>query len=128
MHPGGMRIAMDLFDFEKSANLKHPSGQSLPTLLTRQASPMCFFVQFYNVVTHINHTPKPVPTVPCLMHCDCVSCKAQFNQVQCNQMQFNQEQCGEVEASKVEHNRFQFNQVQRNKEQVSKGSVQSSSM
>ena len=25
MHPGGMRSAMDLFDFEKSANLKHPS-------------------------------------------------------------------------------------------------------
>ena len=33
MHPGGMRSAMDLFDFEKSANLKHPndclSGKSL---------------------------------------------------------------------------------------------------
>ena len=26
MHPGGVRSAMDLFDFEKSANLKHPSG------------------------------------------------------------------------------------------------------
>ena len=25
MHPGGMRSAMDLFDFEKSANLKHPN-------------------------------------------------------------------------------------------------------
>ena len=25
MHPGGVRSAMDLFDFEKSANLKHPS-------------------------------------------------------------------------------------------------------
>ena len=25
MHPGGGRSAMDLFDFEKSANLKHPS-------------------------------------------------------------------------------------------------------
>ena len=24
MHPGGVRSAMDLFDFEKSANLKHP--------------------------------------------------------------------------------------------------------
>ena len=27
MHPGGMRSAMDLFDFEKNANLKHPSVQ-----------------------------------------------------------------------------------------------------
>ena len=27
MHPGGVRSAMDLFDFEKSANLKHPSVQ-----------------------------------------------------------------------------------------------------
>ena len=27
MHPGGMRSAMDLFDFEKSANLKHPNEQ-----------------------------------------------------------------------------------------------------
>ena len=27
MHSGGMRSAMDLFDFEKSANLKHPSVQ-----------------------------------------------------------------------------------------------------
>ena len=25
MHHGGMRSAMDLFDFEKSANLKHPT-------------------------------------------------------------------------------------------------------
>ena len=25
MHPGGMRSAMDLFVFEKSANLKHPN-------------------------------------------------------------------------------------------------------
>ena len=25
MHPGGVRSAMDLFDFEKSANMKHPS-------------------------------------------------------------------------------------------------------
>ena len=25
MHPGGVRSAMDLFDFEKSANLKHPT-------------------------------------------------------------------------------------------------------
>ena len=25
MHPGGVPSAMDLFDFEKSANLKHPS-------------------------------------------------------------------------------------------------------
>ena len=25
MHPGGMRSAMDLCDFEKSANLKHPN-------------------------------------------------------------------------------------------------------
>ena len=25
MHPGGVRSAMDLFDFEKSANLKHPN-------------------------------------------------------------------------------------------------------
>ena len=29
MHPGGMRSAMDLFDFEKSANLKHPNVHSL---------------------------------------------------------------------------------------------------
>ena len=28
MHPGGVRSAMDLFDFEKSANLKHPSIHS----------------------------------------------------------------------------------------------------
>ena len=27
MHPGGMRSAMELFVCEKSANLKHPSGQ-----------------------------------------------------------------------------------------------------
>ena len=26
MHPGGVRSAMDLFDFEKSANLKHPTA------------------------------------------------------------------------------------------------------
>ena len=25
MHPGGVRSAMDLFDFEKIANLKHPN-------------------------------------------------------------------------------------------------------
>ena len=31
MHPGGMRSAMDLFDFEKSANLKH-SNDHLPAL------------------------------------------------------------------------------------------------
>ena len=29
MHPGGMRSAMDLFDFEKSANLKHPNVQAV---------------------------------------------------------------------------------------------------
>ena len=29
MHHGGMRSAMDLFDFEKSANLKHPNVQAV---------------------------------------------------------------------------------------------------
>ena len=29
MHPGGVRSAMDLFDFEKSANLKHPNGHQI---------------------------------------------------------------------------------------------------
>ena len=27
MHPGGVRSAMHLFNFEKSANLKHPNAQ-----------------------------------------------------------------------------------------------------
>ena len=30
MHPGGVRSAMDLFDFQKSANLKHPSRHASP--------------------------------------------------------------------------------------------------
>ena len=34
MHPGGMRCAMDLFDFEKSANLKHPNIDRSPASAT----------------------------------------------------------------------------------------------
>ena len=29
MHPGGVRSDMHLFNFEKSANLKHPTGHSV---------------------------------------------------------------------------------------------------
>ena len=36
MHPGGVRSAMDLFDFEKSANLKHPSVQQCNIFTTEE--------------------------------------------------------------------------------------------
>ena len=36
MHPGGVRSAMDLFDFEKSANLKHPSVRTFMLGHSRQ--------------------------------------------------------------------------------------------
>ena len=44
MHPGGMRSAMDLFDFEKSANLKHPNVHTNTSKEKIFASLMCLYV------------------------------------------------------------------------------------
>ena len=38
MLPGGMRSAMDLFDIEKNANLKHPTAQGMLVSLSNKAS------------------------------------------------------------------------------------------
>ena len=47
MHPGGVRTAMDLFDFEKSANLKHPNVYFTPMTSKTNSN----FDQFCSVIT-----------------------------------------------------------------------------
>ena len=62
MHPGGMRSAMDLFDFEKSANLKHPSVHRAGTSCLPLRSPLHQWLP-----VHTSQIPALSLCAPCLL-------------------------------------------------------------
>ena len=59
MHPGGMRSAMDLFDFEKSANLKHPNAHAwiscFPHTVFLKSRPFCICHCSFWWISHFSH-------------------------------------------------------------------------